>query len=169
MFILINKFKFHLKVKLQKTSLMQSSIEGYLRLLACEHFFSLFTWRISLWPNCGFWSIVAFYLQSHAWDCGFEWPCWRGGPEIKSQWIVALLCWYGLLVLGPDTYAVRRRAGRYHYKLYAVCHCGMTSVCSFYRNRTQIDQSNYLLLLCCLYANGQDQMQWVMIKGRVLW
>ena len=25
---------------------------------------SLFTWRISLWPNCGFWSVVAFHLLS---------------------------------------------------------------------------------------------------------
>jgi len=33
---------------------------------------SLCTWRISLWPNCGFWSIVAFYLLSHACDCGFS-------------------------------------------------------------------------------------------------
>jgi len=49
------------------------------------HTLSLFTWRISLWPNCGFWSIVAFYLLSHTWDCGFEWPCWRGGPEIKNH------------------------------------------------------------------------------------
>jgi len=24
------------------------------------YIFSLFTWRISLWPNCGFWSVVAF-------------------------------------------------------------------------------------------------------------
>jgi len=27
---------------------------------------SLFTWHISLWPNCGFWSIVAFYFLCDA-------------------------------------------------------------------------------------------------------
>jgi len=45
---------------------------------------------------------VAFYLLSHAWDCGFQWPCWRGGPGIKSHnglWLYSadIGCWCQVL------------------------------------------------------------------------
>ena len=36
------------------------------QMCAILHTNSLFTRCISLWPNCGFWSIVAFYSLSHA-------------------------------------------------------------------------------------------------------
>ena len=127
---------------------------------------SLFTWRISLWPNCGCWLIVAFYLLSYAWDCGFEWPCWRGGPEIKSHNLSHNGLWFCSADVGLWCQVVTCQvpirmqvdAGQGDATdvttkcMLWVCHCdtGMTSVYSLYGNRSQIDQSNYFPLVTLL-------------------
>jgi len=47
--------------------------------IACLHL------CISSWLCCGFSVVVDFYLRSHAWDCDFQRPYWRGDPGLKSH------------------------------------------------------------------------------------
>jgi len=82
----------------------------------------------------------------------------------------ALLMWaVGVRSSGPDTYAVRRRAGRCHCKLYALSMslwydiCIHTAYTEIGLKSTKVITSFYSVV--CMPMAKKDQMQWVMMKG----
>jgi len=51
-----------------------------------KHTFSLFTWRVSLWPNCGFWLIVAFIFWVTFKSVAFLSVTQQIKATIRPQW-----------------------------------------------------------------------------------